>query len=517
MLLSLPPKLFIIKNSTPMKKHFITRALLATAIVFLTAATSFGQCVIPVTDGQPYIEDFEGDGFDCWTVEPNGGNWTLLDGTNSNVASFSYENNGDEALLISPTLDMSAISGATFSFSYAMMGIFEYDVLEVSYRSSESDAWHVLGTYSLSDYENIYEETFELENLSATYQISFLGRGLGGMYIFVDNIEITSTMGCARPVNLHASEITRFSALLNWSTMGNEESWTIDLNGSMIEVTEQPYLMEDLRPETDYTFSVRANCGDGNTSEWATPVTFSTLCDVLVVTDEDPFIDDFEASDDFVCWQNEIISGTDPWVVDPGYVILNNTAFFIWLGGDAMLISPMMDLTAVTKPTLTFRHKQLLGVNGTIDELVIGYRTNENSDWQALAEFPTATTDWETVVLELPEPSATYQIAFEGIAHDAEGIYVDDVRVGNSDDVGVGEAMAVVASVSPNPTSGLVQVEANVSDGEVAVFDLFGKQVAEAAVKGGQAEIDLRHCAQGVYVARISSANGMTVVKVVKE
>lgn len=500
-----------------MKKRFITRTLLATAILFLTAATSFGQCVIPITDNQPYVEDFEGDGFDCWTVEPNGGNWTLLDGTNSNVASFTYENNGDEARLISPTFDMSAISGATFSFSYAMMGIFENDVLEVSYRSSENDAWHLLGTYSLSDYENFYEETFELENLSATYQVSFLGRGLGGMYIFVDNIEIMSSMGCARPVSLQATEITRSSALLGWSTTGNEENWTLDINGSIITVNEQPYLMEDLRPETDYTFTVKANCGDGSSSEWATPITFRTLCDVYVVNDETPFFDDFEASENFVCWQNEIILGTDPWVVDPGYLILNNTAFFIWLGGDAMLISRPLDLTAVTKPTLTFKHKQLAGAQQAVDELMVAYRLDEDSDWELLAHFPNATTDWETVALELPTPTATYQIAFEGVGHNAEGIYVDDVRVGNDDGVGVEEVFAATATVNPNPTSGMVVVESNVTDGEVIVFDMMGKQVTKAMLAEGRAELDLGAFAKGVYMARIVGESATTTVKVVKE
>ena len=207
-----------------MKKHFIMRALFVTAILFLTAATSMGQCVIPITDSQPYIEDFEGDGFDCWTVEANGGMWEPLTGSNSTVVAFSYNNSGDDARLISLTLDLSALGGATFSFSYAMMGLLDVDELEVSCRSSESDPWHVLGTYSFSDYQNFYEETFELENLSATYQVSFLGRGIGGMYIFVDNIEISSTMGCIRPISLQATEITGNSALLNWSTTGNEEN-----------------------------------------------------------------------------------------------------------------------------------------------------------------------------------------------------------------------------------------------------------------------------------------------------
>ena len=169
-------------------KQLLSHAILATALVFLTCAVSYGQCTITVTDDQPYIEDFEGDGFDCWTVETDGGSWALLAGTESTLASFTYHNNGDEARLISPILDMSAVESATFSFSYAMMGFYENDELEACYRSSESDDWHILGTYSLSDYTNTYEAIFELENLSATYQISFLGRGLGGMYIFVDNI-----------------------------------------------------------------------------------------------------------------------------------------------------------------------------------------------------------------------------------------------------------------------------------------------------------------------------------------
>lgn len=500
-----------------MKKRFITRTLLATAILFLTAATSFGQCVIPITDSQPYFEDFQGDGFDCWTVEANGGSWSVLEGTNSNVAAFTYANNGDEARMISPIFDMSSISEATFSFSYAMMGMYQNDELEVSYRSSESDAWHLLGTYSLSDYENFYEETFELENLSATYQVSFLGRGLGGMYIFVDNIEIMSSMGCARPVSLQATEITRSSALLGWSTTGNEENWTLDINGSIITVNEQPYLMEDLRPETDYTFTVKANCGDGSSSEWATPVTFRTLCDVFVVNDETPFFDDFEASENFVCWQNEIILGTDPWVVDPGYLILNNTAFFIWLGGDAMLISRPLDLTAVTKPILTFKHKQLVGAQQAVDELMVAYRLDEDSDWELLAHFPNATTDWETVVLELPNPTATYQIAFEGIGHNAEGIYVDDVRIGNDDGVGVEEVIAATATVNPNPTSGMVVVESNVTDGEVIVFDMMGKQVTRAMLAEGRAELDLSAFAKGVYMVRISSEISTCTIKLVKE
>ena len=175
-----------------------------------------------------------------------------------------------------------------------------------------------------------------------------------------------------------------------------------------------------------------------------------------------------------------------------------------------------MDITAVTDPVIEFKHKQLQGEFG-VEELSVWYRTAPEEPWQLIEIYIYATNDWESASFKLPDPSATYQISFVGVGHNGEGLYVDDVRVGNEEGVGVGELTTVTASVSPNPTTGLVAIEANIANGEVVVFDLFGKQVASAMVEEGRAELDLGECAQGVYVARIIGANGSTTVKLVKE
>lgn len=495
-------------------KHF---TLLAFLLIFVTGA--FAQCVIPITDGQPYTENFDLGTMECWTVESTGeGTWAVMTGTSSNVAAFQNAAAGDEARLISPTFDLSGVGGATFSFGYAMMALYNNDVLTVSYRTSETDPWHELGSYSFNDWQNVYEETFELPDISSTYQISFLGHSNGGYYIFIDNIEIISAGGCARPVSLETSEITAFSALLGWSTTGNEESWVLELNGNQRTVDSQPFLMEGLEPQTDYTFRVKANCSGGMESEWSYPASFKTHCDVITVTDEEPFFDDFEGSEEFICWYNEIISGIDEWVIDPGYTILNNTAFFIWLGGNTLLISPPLDITAVSHPTLRFNHKQKVGLSyGTVDQLLVGYRTNENENWQTLANFTEATEDWETVEFELPDPSATYQIVFNGIGHDAEGIYVDDVRVGNGQTTGIATTNLVMATVTPNPANDKVMVTADMADGEVTVFDISGRRMATAMLHNGCVELDLSGFAQGVYMARIAGAKGATTIKLIKE
>ncbi|MBR0175929.1 MAG: choice-of-anchor J domain-containing protein [Bacteroidales bacterium] len=500
-------------------KYYLTKALLVTAMAtFFFTATAVAQCVIPIAPGQSYTENFDSGQMECWTVETSGSaTWAVMNGTTSNVASFQNASAGDEARLISPTFDLSGSSSATFSFSYAMMALYPpYDELAVSYRTSETDSWHDLGSYSLSDWTNTYDEMFTLSDLSATFQVSFLGHCNGGYYIFIDDIEIASAGGCARPVNLQATEITAFSALLGWSTTGNEESWTIELNGENLIVNTQPYLLENLSSGRDYTFRVKANCGGGMESEWSQPTSFKTLCDVIVVTDEEPYFDDFEASEEFVCWQSEILSGEDNWVIDPGYLILNNTAFFIWLGEEAMLVSAPLDITAVSNPVLTFKHKQQQ-LDGRTDELSVWYATSLDDYWHLLAEYTYACDDWESVTHSLPEASSTYYIAFKGKSNNADGVYVDDVWVGNDDGVGIGETSSVKAVVSPNPTNGKVMLDANVSEGEVAVFDTMGKQVAFATLNNGRAELDLSAFAKGVYVARITTEAGTSIIKLVKE
>ena len=303
------------------RTFFISKSLLTAMCCLLMACTTlFAQNVIVITDNQPYTEDFEGTGFSLWTVDTTGGgNWARITGTQSSVASFSYQQTGDEARLISPVFDLSDVNEAALSFSYAMLGLYSMDELEVCCRNSDTSSWIVLGTLSVSDYTNYFEQTYTLPSLSATYQISFNGRGLGGLFLFVDNVEVASTSSCSRPISLAVSEIGNSSALLSWVSTGNESSWVVELNGQETMVSTQPYLATGLTPQTDYTFRVKAVCDTNDESAWATAIYFTTLCDVYVVTDQVPYFDDFESSDEFTCWETELVSGSDNWVVDPGY------------------------------------------------------------------------------------------------------------------------------------------------------------------------------------------------------
>jgi hypothetical protein len=152
-----------------------------------------------------------------------------------------------------------------------------------------------------------------------------------------------------------------------------------------------------------------------------------------------------------------------------------------------------------------------------VDELSVWYGTSTSDYWHLLGEFTYACNDWESVTFALPDASANYFIAFKGKSNDADGVYVDEVWVGNDPGAGVEEQSALIATVSPNPTTGRVVVEANANEGDVVVYDMLGKQMLTAPVIEGHAELDLSNFAKGVYVARISSEAGTSTIKLVKE
>lgn len=491
-------------------------AIVLLVIMATCISASFAQCDAVVTENQPYIEDFESDFMNCWTMDSvSSGSWSPIQGSTTTVAYFSYESSyvDAEARLISPVLDLSGVSGAVLTFEYAMLG----NELSACYRSSETDTWHTLDTYSVFDYSNTYEATLPLPDLSATYQISFFGRGTGGYYIFIDNIQVSSAQTCIRPSELEIVENNSTDVLISWTAHSNETSWVLNVDGVDRNITANPYRLTGLSPQTYYSVKIKALCSENNESSWSNTLNFTTACGVIPVTDEHPYTDDFESSEEFVCWQSEIISGTDNWVVDPGYLHPNHTAFFIWLGGDAMLISAPLDISTVTNPTLAFKRKQTEGSQYT-DELYVWYRTSATDDWTLLSAFPNPTEGFETEILPLPNPSATYYIAFEGRANNAEGIYVDDVEVGAANAVSVNDnEMSSRIRLYPNPTSGNVTLESNLSQADITVFDMLGRPILRSIITDGHSELDFSNFDAGIYVIRIANVHSVNNIKVVKE
>ena len=90
-------------------------------------------------------------------------------------------------------------------------------------------------------------------------------------------IAIGELPACLKPTGFAVDNIGPHTAELSWNS--NATAWQICVNNdetNLIDVTENPYILTGLDPETEYTVKVRTNCGDDGYSEWTKPVSFTT-------------------------------------------------------------------------------------------------------------------------------------------------------------------------------------------------------------------------------------------------
>ena len=130
-----------------------------------------------------------------------------------------------------------------------------------------------------------------------------------------------STVTCAKPKNFNATNITAHTAILTW-TAGTEgqSNWDVFVTTDATivpnenttptyQVTECSKSLANLTAQTTYYAYVRANCGDGDLSKWASKA-FTTTREALAVDANHPYSQDFEANND---WGFTNGSQTNKW------------------------------------------------------------------------------------------------------------------------------------------------------------------------------------------------------------
>ena len=135
------------------------------------------------------------------------------------------------------------------------------------------------GAYVSSYWYGVSQETY---TALGGYLSNYGGNNIY-RYQFLPKVTIDYTPGapsaCPKPTNLIASEVSAHSAVLNWTENGTATAWQICVNedtNNIIDVTEIPYTLTGLNPETAYLVKVRANCGgEDGMSNWVT-VNFTT-------------------------------------------------------------------------------------------------------------------------------------------------------------------------------------------------------------------------------------------------
>ncbi|MDP1623640.1 MAG: choice-of-anchor J domain-containing protein [Bacteroidales bacterium] len=140
------------------------------------------------------------------------------------------------------------------------------------------------------------------------------------------------------------------------------------------------------------------------------------------------------------CWSQEQVNASGVnWTFRNGSVYGNpstahsgtyNANLFVEATGDhkTKLITPPLNLTAVTTPQLKFWHTQTYWAPDQ-DQLTVFYKTSAGGTWTQLATYTSDISTWTQETLALPGKTGDYYIAFEGNAKYGYGVCIDDVRV----------------------------------------------------------------------------------------
>jgi len=300
---------------------------------------------------------------------------------------------------------------------------------------------------------NIYSAHFSLsvgrsEFNSQTNPYPFLSNGAASLVDISnisdnnsDSITFTYTLiTCPAPANITSFNIASTSASLTWTGLVASQGYEVEYglegftlgNGTRIFVGSNICQLSELLSSTTYDFYVRPICSATDTGLWSNCNTFTTRCEAQLL----PLVEGFESTTMPSCWMQEYVSGTHDWQYTGTFASGlsphsgNNAAAFLHQtnGTETKLVSPLLNLTTVTNPHLTFWHTQK-NWSGDQDELRVYYKSTPTDTWQLLAEYTSDISTWTMDSIVLPSPSANYQIAFEATDEYGYGVLLDDITI----------------------------------------------------------------------------------------
>ena len=216
---------------------------------------------------------------------------------------------------------------------------------------------------------------------------------------------------------------------------------------------------------------------------------FIDICNVAISSY--PYDEGFEDEDLPNCWTQEVVSGEGVWTTNHGGLQshpmqAHSGSYNAFISGSetvVRLVSPVMNLDGAVDPVLSFWHAQSVH-DGHQDRLRVYYKNATDGEWQLLAAYQYSVASWKNRIIELPNVTANYYIAFEAECNDGYGIVLDDVNVtaivsgtkgdANSDGmVNVLDVASVVAYIMGNEPTPFNFNNADFnSDGNIDVIDV---------------------------------------------
>ena len=280
-----------------------------------------------------------------------------------------------------------------------------------------------------------------------SYKIVIANWGTPNNTAFTMNATVIPAPSCPVPTAAMVGNVGTDSADFSWSAGGSETAWDIEL----VDITAagtatgtptstgvtNPYTQMGLTPNNSYEYYVRADCGAGGTSDWVGPIAFTTQCTPFTA----PFTEDFENGGSIPdCWS---MSGGEDWLfntsgpnhVGDGGTITGSTASNGYYAvvdasgddGPTVLLSPLVDVSGLTTPALTFFEISDAedSANSQLDVEVY-----DGAAWNSVAVFNTNTSGWELKIIDLSGLTFTgdAQVRFT-FSEPTPGDFDDDIAI----------------------------------------------------------------------------------------
>ena len=464
-------------------------------------ATSISFSTTMNATGLPYSTDFSSESDQNWVFfNGSCSNFWKIDSVNDNTSALFITNNGNtpgyntnsfSVVSAEKLFTIGEAADLLISFDVKVGGEGIFDYLKVFFAPADSiyPATNTNAFYTTTGYSNFaldFSDYLQYSEGSASYPYKFNLTGGNTVQVsaimpnpniapaanstaklvflwkndqtdgtqpgaIIYNVSIEE-VSCPTPTELTVYNLTTYSADISWVQNGEESDWILEYKEvsdsvwtsvAISGVTSYP--LNGLTAGTTYQVRVQADCGSGNQSLWVSTF-FTVPCEAVTTF---PYTEDFEhggAMPD--CWSQEYVYGMVNWTLENG--TQNSSGIenahsgsynaFIYEassnGSTTRLISPIFDLTNVTNPYLSYWYAQKPWGNDQ-DHLSVFYRTSPSSDWQMLTVYASAANEWTKDSLALPNPSATYQLAFSGNVSYGYGIVLDDITIAAGSDIPV--------------------------------------------------------------------------------
>ena len=257
-----------------------------------------------------------------------------------------------------------------------------------------------------------------------------------GNAVNTNEIDLTWTKNTGNnPVMLAYSTSPTFGSPVNGTTYNAGASipggGTVIYNG-----TGTAFNQTSLTGSTTYYYKIWSYDGTNQYSSGA--ITSATTFCTLIATF--PWSEGFEHAGVLpTCWTQENVSGTNPWemktagtnshpaAAHTGTYLARCRTLTVNAGYITRFVSPPINLSPIQNPVLQFWHTQEYWAGQ--DELRVYYKTSTSGSWNLLATYTASIASWTQETIVLPNPTATYYLAFEGKVNAGYGICIDDVSI----------------------------------------------------------------------------------------